>query len=377
MNYRNPIPLTESLVRDTSKMIESDLVSAFLYLSPGTQLIDVTRICVTILDPGRRNQNEGPDINNAVIAVDGMIVMGSIECHLRSGDWWLHKHHENKDYSKTILHVVRNFNSKHRSLPCPTVLLVYNPNHHKRRCKLIHFDTANNVEQQIRKFALIRWNKRLHFYSQLNGEEKNIEIIRQCFSILGKSGNEMEFAYLLTLIDLEKFMSYDEEKAYQSVSDLINNPERQWKSTGVRPNQHPSNRIQLIVKLISWVLLSGKNEIYDQIDLPSEFMRYLSNCSGQGIRIELLGNIFLPYWASLLNHQEKFHAHDRLKGYWFKMKLPGSYGRLTRKFGKILLVHQLRTYHIIQGLLELENRFCQPNHCTICPLKDNNYGRIN
>jgi hypothetical protein len=72
MNYRNPIPLTESLVRDSSKMIESDLVSAFLYLSPGTQLIDVTGICVTILDPGRRNQNEGPDIKNAVIAVDGI-----------------------------------------------------------------------------------------------------------------------------------------------------------------------------------------------------------------------------------------------------------------------------------------------------------------
>lgn len=376
MKYRYPICHLESFICDSGKMIESDLVHDFLNLSPGTSLMDVTGIRVTVLDPGRRNQNEGPDIKNAIIAVDGTIVKGSIECHLRSGDWWLHKHHENKDYSKTILHVVRNYNSEHRSLHCPTVSLGYYSNQHTKRCTLNHLDTINDVEQQIRKFALIRWQKRLRFYGQLIGEDKYVEILNQCFRILGKSGNEREFVYLLNLIDLETFVSYDEDKAYQTVSDLINNPERRWKSTGLRPNQHPSNRIHLIVKLIRWVMLTEENKAYDLIGLPSEFMKYVSDCSGNGIRIELLGNIFLPYWASRLNVQEKFQAHDHLKEYWFMMKLPGSYGRLTRKFDKSLSVLQLRTYHIIQGLLEIENKFCQPNYCTICPLKGT-YGHIN
>ncbi len=369
MNYRYPIQYLESFVCDNGRMLESDLVHDFLNLSAGTSLIDVKGICVTVLDPGTHNQNEGPDIKNAIIAVDGTIIKGSIECHLRSGDWWLHKHHENKDYSKTILHVVRNDNSNHMLLHCPTVRLGYYPDQRTTGCTLNHLDPVNNVEQQIRKFALVRWQKKLRFYSQLIGEEKNVEILNQCFSILGKSGNEMEFASLLTLIDLEKFNSYDENIACQNISDLIVDPARQWKTTGLRPNQHPSNRIQLIVKLIRWVTSANESNLYDQIGLPSVFMTYLSDCSGQGIRIELLGNIFLPFWASHLNRQEKFHAHDFLKEYWFKMKLPGSYGRLTRNFNKHLSALQLRTYYIVQGLLEMEKKFCRQNHCTICPLK--------
>jgi hypothetical protein len=186
----------------------------------------------------------------------------------------------------------------------------------------------------------------------------------------------MEFIRLLPLIDHEKFIFYDEDKAYNTISALINDPVRNWKSTGIRPHQHPSARIPLVVKLIRWVMLSDGNKTDDIIGLPSAFIQYLKDCSGKGIRFELLGNIFLPYWASCQNLQEKFQDHDRLKEYWFMMKLPGGYGKLTRKYDKSLSVLQLRTYYIIQGLLEIESKFCQPNYCAICPLKGI-YGHIN
>ncbi len=65
---------------------------------------------IEVLDPGIHNSNSGPDFFNAKIKIDDRVWAGNIEIHINSDDWYKHKHHEDKGYNSTILHVVEKHN---------------------------------------------------------------------------------------------------------------------------------------------------------------------------------------------------------------------------------------------------------------------------
>lgn len=61
---------------------------------------------VQIIDPGRLNNDAGPDFFNAKLKIDGHLWAGDIELHLRASDWHRHKHDDDPAYDSVILHVV-------------------------------------------------------------------------------------------------------------------------------------------------------------------------------------------------------------------------------------------------------------------------------
>ena len=61
---------------------------------------------LTILDVGQANKNQGADFLQAKIKVGDTILAGNIELHIKSSDWILHRHSEDKNYQNVILHVV-------------------------------------------------------------------------------------------------------------------------------------------------------------------------------------------------------------------------------------------------------------------------------
>jgi hypothetical protein len=61
---------------------------------------------VEVLFPGYHNHDAGPDFLQAVVTIDGVRWIGSVEIHCRSSDWMRHRHQYDDKYKSVILHVV-------------------------------------------------------------------------------------------------------------------------------------------------------------------------------------------------------------------------------------------------------------------------------
>ncbi|MCL6296526.1 DUF2851 family protein [Jejuia spongiicola] len=84
----------------------------FLHYTWKHKKIDVTNLkttnneVITILSVGQHNLNAGPDFFNAQLKIDNQLWVGNLEVHIKSSDWFLHNHEQDKAYDNVILHVV-------------------------------------------------------------------------------------------------------------------------------------------------------------------------------------------------------------------------------------------------------------------------------
>ncbi len=61
---------------------------------------------VEIIRRGWKNTDAGPDFRDAVIRLDGRVLEGDVELHVRPADWRAHGHERDPNYADVILHVV-------------------------------------------------------------------------------------------------------------------------------------------------------------------------------------------------------------------------------------------------------------------------------
>jgi hypothetical protein len=87
---------SEELLQWVWEQLQFDLSA--LYTSAGQEL--------AIINPGKRNRNQGPDFLDAVVRIDGLEWRGAVEVHIDAADWERHGHTHDLNYNAVILHVV-------------------------------------------------------------------------------------------------------------------------------------------------------------------------------------------------------------------------------------------------------------------------------
>lgn len=75
-------------------------------------LYDAAGLCTTdgraleVLKGGRVQHHSGPDLRDALVRIDGQLLAGTVEVHLRSADWNAHGHQHDPAYNNVVLHAV-------------------------------------------------------------------------------------------------------------------------------------------------------------------------------------------------------------------------------------------------------------------------------
>lgn len=62
---------------------------------------------VQVLSVGQHNTDSGPDFTNVHLRIGDITLVGNVEMHIFSSDWYHHRHHTDRAYDNIILHVVR------------------------------------------------------------------------------------------------------------------------------------------------------------------------------------------------------------------------------------------------------------------------------
>ena len=154
-------------------MIENFLHYIWLY-----KKIDILHLKTTQLEPlevisvGFPNPNSGPDFFIGQLRIGEHIWVGNIEIHIRSSDWYIHNHQNDKAYDNVILHVVyehdadifRADNSVIPTLELKTFisndLLSAYKNLIAKGQRWINCETSID---SISRFTWIEWTDRLYF----------------------------------------------------------------------------------------------------------------------------------------------------------------------------------------------------------------------
>jgi hypothetical protein len=78
---------------------------------------------LVVINSGRPNRDAGPDFAEARIKVGNTVLVGNVEMHMRSSDWFRHGHEKDSAYKNLILHAVYENDIEDVAAGMPTVEL--------------------------------------------------------------------------------------------------------------------------------------------------------------------------------------------------------------------------------------------------------------
>ena len=98
--------MTFNVKFDTPPMKEDFLHYLFKTKQLGKEFVSTENQSIKIKSFGIHNFNAGPDFLNAQVEYDNMTWAGHIEFHVKSSDWYAHKHQTDPAYENVIVHMV-------------------------------------------------------------------------------------------------------------------------------------------------------------------------------------------------------------------------------------------------------------------------------
>ena len=360
--------LGESLISDKVAATESDLIRAWEDINPGTRLTTTGGKLVLVIAPGKRNRHAGPDFKNACIYYDGDFVMGAVECHLQEQDWFQHGHHGDHNYANVILHLIGKPVRGTQRLRLPTVVVSHD--YVRRTCSLTTSQLDPAYDQTLVVLAQQRWQEKVQRFLPVIAvsNPQPEKLIVPLLEVLGYGGNRVMFARLgerISHFNLDgKSIDFISKILFRTAQ--LDNPN--WQRCGIRPAAHPEQRLRLAARLLFFISQS----VWFQRGLEQfhwEWDRMIRPYAGQGIQSELLGNYFYPLLAAQAINSGDSGSLMLIHQDWQNLRIPYGYGFLNRRFGAILPRKTLAGFAGLQGLKWINENYCKPGNCQVCPLK--------
>lgn len=357
-----------------------------------------------ILDFGQYNPVEsGPDFSNAKIIIDGITWCGSVEIHLKSSDWYKHKHHKDQAYDNVILHVVLNSDELvvQNGIAIPEISLAdfIDLEHHTKFKKhyrfkknwncsgMLGFVPSNLVNSHINKFLNQRLKRKtdelLRNYHFLEQRSVFCLLLAKSF---GTKPNQLPFEMLARLISKVDFSKYQEseqitlilfssglyypkttkEKIFYQIFIRQNEclPSTIWKKGGLRPHNQPEKRIKEFAYLYSYLIRLNDKEwdrLVDQNLFGSYFLKY--NFSEKFVGHLLINSISPFYfWMAEHNYNLKF------KEYYLQTleQQAPEINRITKLWSNSK--NYLRNARDSQAFLEIYGELCSNKLCLNCSI---------
>lgn len=198
------------------------------------ELVTSKNESVSIVDVGIHNHHSGPDFFNSKINIDGLLWAGNVEVHIKSSDWYAHRHEEDANYDNVILHVVWEddtsiFGKDSSEIPTlelkkyiPQELLLAYQNLFDKKDKT--FVNCEKDIDAIDSFIFRNWLERLYFERLERKSDLVLDLLKQ-------SNNDWEkvmFTILLKSFGLkingDSFFSIATTLDFSVVRKIQNNP---------------------------------------------------------------------------------------------------------------------------------------------------------
>jgi len=273
----------------------------------------------SVIYPGRTNGDNGPDFRDAVIVNKSHLTKGDVEVHVKSSDWYSHKHHADAEYNNVILHVVMWPDCNSATLlqsgkPVPVLCLAKALRHQAYLLpyQLPCFQILDHVDRQsLGKLLNTAGEERfkqkvMHFQAELKQEEAGQVLFRGMMRALGYAKNTKPFEDLADRMPLNSIESREglamkqalllgaagllpsqrwqgksaREKEVQELEQLWQSAgkkvktmkEGDWNLSHIYPNNSPVRRIvaqsYLLERYCQGKLLAGILQLVKEAPLP-------------------------------------------------------------------------------------------------------------
>lgn len=339
---------------------------------------------INIIDTGKYNQNEsGPDFFLSKIRYENLILVGSVEMHVSSSDWYRHKHHLDPAYDNVILHVVFNHDREvfvqGKALPVLELKRFIDYNHFEKFLQIKRYCNSNkfpcksyadamrkmNLQEMIVKAIDNRFQRKcleLENHSRKTEEELLYLLIARSF---GTKINQQPFEQLANIYSLDYLKQVKKLNNLNAfMNELFSNPIFQWKKKGLRNASAPERRFPVFIDFITQIDLNfpfwelPPSMIYEYFKVQFKQL----NISGKVLSSCILINaivFFLMIKGRL--EQNKFLIK---KAFRLLELLPPEDNQIIREWRELDITPQ--NAYESQALLEIYQQFCERKKCLDC-----------
>lgn len=330
----------------------------------------------------------GPDFNHACIRVDGIEFHGPIEIHVKSSDWYAHKHQFDSNYDNVILHVVyeNDIEIEQAGRMVPTFELKehidwnhfekyksFRDNRHSIVCgKLLQDSDPIFLQNMMDKSYLNKVDKKINTILEY---AEDTEDVMYFFlgSAFGSNLNKFPFLEMLKGAPVSKLRVLSPDQRYQllisesGILDAQKTSSERWHFKGNRPGNFPTKRIHQFAhflcddQLVHLAEFAEATEIvqtfHEIIDLQTKNYR-ITNV----FREHILINAVVPYFFYLARKRQN-EMYQNL-GFEILEQLNPEKNQITKRWEQVGV--KLKNARESQGLLALFRYYCSAKKCVSC-----------